>query len=182
VSQTDIDALKQALERHWSGEPGDKARRYIGQFFNRQRLGTRITAQVTGNHGTYTVSIRVAEQGVTSACSCYIGKHGYCHHCAALAITFLNDPASFREVKPKPLTELRELDELDEYLQSVTLDALLQELKVRGIPQKAFAESIGMNSRHLSAVKSAELRNHFYNELGATKLACLWVLERFGIN
>lgn len=37
-----------------------------------------------------------------------------------------------------------------------------------------------MNSRQLSAVKSSELRNRFYHELGATKLACLWVLERFG--
>jgi uncharacterized Zn finger protein len=180
VSQTDIHALREALQRHWSGEPGDKAGRYIGQFFNGQRLGTKITAQVVGNHGTYTVSIRVDEQRVTSACSCYIGKHGYCHHCAALAITFLNDPASFLEIKPKPLTELQELAELHAYLQSVTLDALLQELKAHGITQKAFAEGIGMNSRHVSAVKSGELRNHFYNELGATKLACLWILERFG--
>jgi hypothetical protein len=43
--------------------------------------------------------------------------------------------------------------------------------------QKEFAESIGMNSRHLGAVKSSELRNHYFNELGANKLACLWMLE-----
>jgi hypothetical protein len=177
---TDIDVLKAALRRHWPGEPGDKVRRYVGKFFNGTRLGTNITAQVVGNHGTYTVSIRAEEQGVISACSCYIGKHGYCHHCAALALTFLNNPASFREIKPKPLATVNELTELHEYLQGVTLDALLQELKARGITQKAFAEGIGMNSRHLSAVKSSELRNHFYYELGATKLACLWVLERFG--
>ncbi len=40
-----------------------------------------------------------------------------------------------------------------------------------------FAESIKMNTRHLSAIKSSELRNRYFNELGATKLACLWVLE-----
>ena len=34
-----------------------------------------------------------------------------------------------------------------------------------------------MNTRHLSAIKSSELRNRYFNELGATKLACLWVLE-----
>jgi hypothetical protein len=72
------------------------------------------------------------------------------------------------------------LAELTEYLRGVTLDTLLQDLKAHGITQKAFAESIGMSSRHLSAVKSAEARNHFYHELGATKLACLWVLEHFG--
>jgi hypothetical protein len=39
------------------------------------------------------------------------------------------------------------------------------------------AESIGMNPRHLSAVKSAEQRDHLFNELGAIKLACLWMLD-----
>jgi hypothetical protein len=97
-----------------------------------------------------------------------------------LARTFLTDPASFQEIKTKPLAEVGELSELHEYLQGVTLEALLQELKAHGITQKAFAESIGMNSRHLSAVKSSELRNRFHYELGATKLACLWVLEHFG--
>ena len=53
-------------------------------------------------------------------------------------------------------------------------------LRAIGITQKAFAESIGMNSRHLSAVKSSERRNRYFNELGAVKVACLWFLERFG--
>lgn len=57
------------------------------------------------------------------------------------------------------------------------LDSLLQDLKSQGISQKDFAESIGMNPRHLSSIKSSEMRNRYYNELGATKLACLWVLE-----
>ena len=30
------------------------------------------------------------------------------------------------------------------------------------------------------AVIEAELRHHYFNELGATKLACLWVLEHLG--
>ena len=179
MSQTDKDLLEEALQRHWSGNVDDKVKRYVGQFFNETRLGTKIAAQVVGNHGTYTVSIRVDEQEVTSACSCYIGKHGYCHHCAALALTFLNNPASFQDIKPKPLATLKELADLHEYLQGTTLDALLKELKACGITQKAFAEGIGMSSRHLSAVKSSELRNRFYHELGATKLACLWVLEHF---
>jgi hypothetical protein len=54
------------------------------------------------------------------------------------------------------------------------------QLKDKGITQKAFAEQIGMNTRHLAAIKSSELRHHYFNELGATKLACLWVLEHLG--
>jgi hypothetical protein len=72
------------------------------------------------------------------------------------------------------------LPELQAYLAGVTLEELLAQLKAHGITQKAFAEGIGMNSRHLGAIKSAELRNHFFMELGATKLAVLWVVEHCG--
>jgi hypothetical protein len=34
-----------------------------------------------------------------------------------------------------------------------------------------------MNTRHLGAVKSSEQRNHFFNELGAIKLAGMRMLE-----
>jgi len=57
---------------------------------------------------------------------------------------------------------------------------LLGRLKEKGITQKTFAASIGMSTQHLSAVKSSELNNRFYHELGATKLACLWILEHYG--
>ena len=180
MPDTDLDTLQTAIKRHWSLVPSSKAKRYVNAFSAATRSRTEITAKVLGNHGTYTVSIQVAEQGLTSACSCYIGKHGSCHHCAALAITFLNDSSVFKVVKQKQVKQVQTLDDVRAYLQSMTLDALLKELKTQGMTQKAFAESIGMNTRHLSAIKSSELRNRYFNELGATKLACLWVLEHFG--
>ena len=144
----------------------------------------KIVARVAGNHGEYTVSIEVAAHGVTAACSCYVGQGGYCHHCAAPAQTFLDDPVSFQEVRPPERKQVGGGSplgaELQVYLAGVTLDELLAQLKAHGITQKAFAESIGMNPRHLGAIKTSELRNHFFNELGATKLACLWVIEQLG--
>jgi uncharacterized Zn finger protein len=144
-------------------------------------MGTRIVARVVGNHGTYTVSIQVSPHlAVTSACSCYIGKHGNCHHCVALGKTFLRAPDSFIEKVAKKLEAVKGLEDVFEYLESVTLESLIVRLKEKGITQKAFATSIGMSTQHLSAVKSSELNNRFYHELGATKLACLWVLEHHG--
>ena len=83
-------------------------------------------------------------------------------------------------VTPKQRKDVRTLTDVQAYLQSVTLEALLTQLKDKGITQKAFAEQIGMNTRHLAAIKSSELRHHYFNELGATKLACLWMLEHLG--
>jgi hypothetical protein len=177
---TDIETLQTVLRTRWPAAPVGKALTYVDRFFDRTRTGTKIVAKVRGNHGDYTVSIAAGEHGVTSACSCYIGKGGYCHHCAALAQTFLNEPDSFEEVRPPERKQVGGLPDLQAYLAGVTLDELLARLKAQGVTQKAFAEGIGMNPRHLTAIKSSELRNHFFNELGATKLAVLWVIEHLG--
>lgn len=109
MSNSEIDTLNQAIRNQWSSKPGDKAKVYIGKFFNRVRIGSKIVAQVVGNHGTYTVSIQATELTTKSACSCYIGKGGYCHHCAALAATFLNNPDSFVEKIAKKLDDVKRL-------------------------------------------------------------------------
>src|SRR6266542_2605147 len=83
------EMLQAAVRRYWSGKPSDKAKRYVDAFFDATRIGTKIIAKVHGNHGTYTVSIHLNQQMINAACSCYIGKGGGCHHCEALARTFL---------------------------------------------------------------------------------------------
>ena len=180
MDDADMIALREAIETRWGDAGGYKMRRYVDKFWDRTRRGLTITALVQGNHGDYTVSIDARESTLRAACSCYIGKSGYCHHCAALGQTFLAKPDSFTVITPTLLEDVYDLESLKAYLDGMPLADLVKQLQVQGITQKAFAESIGMNSRHLSAVKSSELRNRYYHELGATKLACLWVLERFG--
>lgn len=180
MADPELEQLQTAIKRHWSRVPSKKSTPYVNAFTARVRSGTKITGKVVGNHGTYTVSIQLDTRGLSSACSCYIGKHGYCHHCEALALTFIQDPSQFKVVTPKQRKDVRNLTDVRSYLESVPLEALLSQLKAQGITQKAFAEQIGMNTRHLTAIKSSELRHHYFNELGATKLACLWVLEHLG--
>jgi uncharacterized Zn finger protein len=104
-----------------------------------ERRGTKITAKVVGNHGTYTVSIQLGHQGLTSACSCYIGKHGYCHHCEALAITFVQDLGAFKIVKVTQHQDIRAFTGVQASLQSMTLEALLT-------PRKAKAQRTRLRS------------------------------------
>lgn len=176
--ETDSDQLKIAVKANWSYASHPKVQRYVGKFFERTRTENKIAAKVNGNYGVYLVSIEVKENGTRSACSCYIGKGGGCHHCHALARTFLNNPDSFTAVERKTLKpKIATPADVADYLRGTTLEELLKDLKASGIKQKDFAESIGMNPRHLSSIKSSELRNRYYNELGATKLACLWMIE-----
>jgi len=179
MAKSPIEAIKIAISNYWCDPPGKKANRYVDKFSDRTRIGKKIIGKVEGNHGIYTVSVQVEGERISSACSCYIGGDGGCHHCVALGVTFLRDPKAFKTSRSKSLKNIETPDELKRYLKRVTLDKLLKDLKAKGITQKAFAESIGMNPRHLSSVRSCELRNRYYNELGATKLACLWALEHF---
>lgn len=175
---SDSVALREAIQAQWllRSEPDGKAKQYVDKFTGRHRRGRNIWADVDGNHGTYTVSIRLEGSHLNAACSCYIGKHGSCHHVVALAHTFLKAPDSFILIPTITLERIKDLDSLSTYLNGVTLDELVEQLKKKGISQKAFAESIGMSTQHLSAVKRAEKSNRTYHELGATKLACVWVL------
>ena len=147
---SDIEALQTTIRAHWRATPSEKAKRYVGQFFEATRIGSKIVAKVEGNHGTYVVSIESTAGHVSSRCSCYVGKGGFCHHCEALAHTFLRNPSAFGEVQPTAREAIRSLADLQAYLQGVTLETLVAELKANGITQTAFAVSIGMNTRHLS--------------------------------
>lgn len=177
MRQTEVTALTAAIKKNWPKTPNEKSRRYVGKFFDRVRTGKKIVAKVEGNHGTYTVSIAAKGEDADSACSCYIGGNGYCHHCHALALTFLKEADSFTVVKQKRLKGVKAVSDLPAFLRGKSLNALLTQLKELGITQKALAQGMGMNPRHLAAINSSEKRNRYFNELGATKLACLWVLE-----
>lgn len=180
MSKTDIELLSSTIKKQWKSSKSPKVDRYVGQFTNKTRFGTRISGKVLGNHGTYSVSLWLDDNhNINSGCSCYIGKHGGCHHCVALAITFLKNTQDFTELKKKTLGRVKTVEHLPDYLRGITLDELIDKLKKQGITQKAFAEGIGMSSQKLSAIKSSERRNRYFHELGAVKLACMWTLEKF---
>src|SRR6266446_4061980 len=122
MADAELEQLQTVIKRQWSCGPSPKAKPYVKAFFAAVRTDTKITAKVVGNHGTYTVSIQFNNHSLTSACSCYIGKHGSCHHCEALAITFVQDPTLFTVVTPKQRKNVRDLTDVQAYLQSVTLE------------------------------------------------------------
>ena len=174
----DIEQAKQAVgkELRVYGGASEKVNRYIGKFYACQIKNERILAKVKGNHGEYTVSLKLDGRRVDFNCSCYIGKHG-CHHCVALAHTFLKDTESFEIVNETKRSGVKNLEQLGNYLDYVTLGDLMDELKSVGISQKEFAAAVGTTSAHLTSVKASEARNRFYKGLGAIKLACLWMIE-----
>ncbi|MBV7335102.1 hypothetical protein KFU94_44070 [Chloroflexi bacterium TSY] len=180
MTNSKLDRLSDAIDQYWSNPLSEKAEPYVGRFFSCTRAGNKITGKVKGNHGTYVVSIQLEEGWIESVCSCYIGKRGNCHHSEALAVTFKCEPDQFTLVAPQTVEsvgQVKSLTDLKTHLAQITLDDLTKQLRAKGITQKALADSMGMNPQHITAVKSSERRNRYFTELGAIKLACMWVLE-----
>jgi hypothetical protein len=69
------------------------------------------------------------------------------------------------------------LDELEDYLEGITLEELLEECRRRGITQKRLAKMFRLPANFLTVVKSSERKGHYFNFIGACKLACLYVLS-----
>ncbi|MCP4361067.1 MAG: hypothetical protein GY796_23920 [Chloroflexi bacterium] len=108
MSDENSVALQQEIQDRWPQSRhanSPKVKRYVGKFWDRQRRERKITAVVRGNHGDYNVSIEAQEGGMQSTCSCYKGKRGYCHHCAALGLTYLAEPDSFVVIEVKRCRE-----------------------------------------------------------------------------
>ncbi|HEY4721601.1 MAG TPA: hypothetical protein VII92_07115 [Anaerolineae bacterium] len=59
----------------------------------------------------------------------------------------------------------------------MTLEELLAECRQRGITQKRLAGMFRLPPNFLSVVKRSERIGHYFNFIGACKLACLYVLS-----
>lgn len=74
------------------------------------------------------------------------------------------------------IPQFKNLDELERYLEDNTLEALLEECRRQGITQKRLAEMFRLPSNFLTVVKRSERKGHYFNFIGACKIACLYVL------
>jgi hypothetical protein len=57
MADTELEQLLTAMQRQWSRVPSQKAKPYVNAFSAAVRSGSKITARVVGNHGTYTVKV-----------------------------------------------------------------------------------------------------------------------------
>jgi hypothetical protein len=72
--------------------------------------------------------------------------------------------------------EINTLNGLERYLSDVSLESLLDECRARGITQKRLAGMFRLPPNFLTVVKSSERKGHYFNFIGACKIACLYVL------
>jgi hypothetical protein len=153
-----------------------RAQDYVGGFFGTEACPREIRGEVTGNYGTYTTVLRRVGDALECVCSCPAAEDMDCKHAAALGLTYLRDPGSFKELATADRTEVRALVDISKFLKGTSLEELVTELRDRGITQKQVVEILGINSGLFGSAKRLEKRGQRYGFLNACKLACAYLL------
>jgi hypothetical protein len=100
-----------------------------------------------------------------------------CKHAAALGLTYLRDPGSFKALATADRTEVRALADVVRFLKGTSLEDLVSELQARGITQKQLVDILGINGGLFYSAKRLEKRGRRYGFLNACKLACAYLLD-----
>ena len=169
--------IEAQLRAQVSAKTYQRAQEYVAYFTHRTIDGNEISGKVEGNYGTYTTFLDASGSWLEGRCSCRAADEMFCKHAVALGLTYLKSPESFITKEKVGRREITSLDDVADYLDSVTLDELVKELKARNITQKRITEILNMNPNLFSSAKRCEQRGRYYNFLNALKLACLYFLE-----
>jgi predicted XRE-type DNA-binding protein len=171
--------VKHLLQNRWQGGISPKAQKYVNVFFDVFALRGGLYAKVEGNHGVYRVSLFHFNNQIDATCSCYIGKSGYCHHCEALARTFLLNPTSIPTIPAYQLADISAAatpEQIYHFTRSAALAEILQELERNRVSIKSVAESMGLSPQRIRALMKKEQQQGILDELIPLKLASIWLL------
>jgi len=108
-----------------------RAENYIGRFYDCKLEGTVLTGKVKGNHGIYSVELKIDTDPLEYKCGCETSKTMFCKHAAALGLTYIYTPWVFTTDFHIDREEVKTLEDLDLYLRNIKLKTLVEELKKR---------------------------------------------------
>ncbi|PDW00642.1 hypothetical protein [Candidatus Viridilinea mediisalina] len=177
------EIVEQILQARWHSTISGKAQTYVGQFFDAFTLRQGVYAKVQGNHGIYRVSIFPGNKNVSATCSCYIGKSGYCHHCEALAHAFLLYPETFTAIPKYTMADVSAAttpERIHSVVRSLALAAVIEELEQNNMNLKGIAVSMGVSEQKIRSLIKKERQQGIIDDLTPLKLACVWLLQKFG--
>jgi hypothetical protein len=164
------------LRKSFGEETWRRAQEYVGAFYATEAGPREIRGSVTGHGDTYSTFLRRVGGYLECACSCPAADDMNCKHAAALGLTYLRGPASFKAMAGKNRTEIRAMGDVSKFLKGTTLDDLVKQLQDRGVTQKQVIEILGINQGLFGSAKRLEKRGRRYGFLNACKLACAYLL------
>ena len=155
-----------------------RAENYIGRFYDCKLEGTVLTGKVKGNHGIYSVELKIDTDPLEYKCGCETSKTMFCKHAAALGLTYIYTPWVFTTDFHIDREEVKTLEDLDLYLRNIKLKTLVEELKKKDINISKLVELLGISVQQLSTVIKDDMKGKFHILTIPLKLSCLYLIEK----
>jgi len=156
-----------------------RAENYVGKFNNCSIEGANIKGTIRGNHGDYTVNLKIDSDPIQFDCNCGKDKSHFCKHAAALGLTYIYTPWVFASNQKMDRKALRTTDDIQFYIKTTPLKKLLDELKSIEVSISQLSTLTGVTMKQLSSIVKEDANGTHHNLTDPLKLTCLFLLEKY---
>lgn len=156
-----------------------RAENYVGKFHNCSVDSSHIKGTIRGNHGDYTVTLKIDTDPIEFECECEKGKSIFCKHAAALGLTYIYTPWEFASNQKIDRNSIRTTDEIKFYIKTTPLKQLLDELKKIEVSISELADLSGITMKQISSIVKEDTRGKHHTLTDPLKLSCLYLLEKY---
>ncbi|MDR2401784.1 MAG: hypothetical protein LBD73_09070 [Deferribacteraceae bacterium] len=167
---------EEQIKAAFRAEVLERAEGSIGQFQDCTVKGGDLFGKITGNHGSYSVSLYTSKTPLSFSCTCRSGSEG-CKHAAALGLTFIYSPWLFTCAEKIDRAELTSVEDIHFYISVTPLKQIIDELRSAGIGLAKLSELTKLSSQQISAAVRSSEKGLAGSSGDLLKLASLYVLE-----
>jgi len=156
-----------------------RAENYVGKFHNCSVDSSNIKGTIRGNHGDYTVTLKIDSDPIEYECECEKGKEVFCKHAAALGLTYIYTPWVFASNQKLDRKELRTTEEIKFFIKTTPLKAMIDELKKAEVSVSQISELSGISMKQISCLvkEDGECKQHSLTD--PLKMSCMFLLEKY---
>jgi hypothetical protein len=174
-----VKLTEEQLKNISSGINLQRAENYVGKFINCSVDDSFIKGTIRGNHGDYTVTLKIDVDPIEYSCDCEKGKDVFCKHAAALGLTYIYTPWVFSSNQIIDRKSLRTTDEIKFYIKTTPLKQLLDDLKTINVSVSQLADLSGIPIKRIAALVKDDSMDTTHNLTDPLKLSCLFLLEKY---
>lgn len=156
-----------------------RAENYVGKFHNCSVNDSLIKGTIRGNHGDYTVTLKIDTDPIQFECECEKGQDVFCKHAAALGLTYIYTPWVFVSDRKMDRSALSTTDDVKLYIKTTPLKQMLDDLKKVGVSISELADLCGVSMKQISGIVKEDSGGKHHQLTDPVKMSCLFLLEKY---
>lgn len=155
-----------------------RAENYIGKFIDCKIEGPVLKGKIKGNHGIYSVEIKIDNDPISYKCDCSTAKTSFCKHAAALGLTYIYTPWVFELDHTPDRSKISTFEDLQYYVKTTKLKDIIDDLRGTGITIAQLSELLGISPQQLHSIIKDDQSGKHHVLTDPIKLSCMYLLEK----